>query len=433
MFKTPVKVNHNNKLNTDELCLVCMKELSGTDSVSCSRCFKRAHSSCLKLPQRETRRNRDAYVCLICTKETLRNKNLTTKSTKEQAPPTELVKVPNPVASNSSGSLSDMFAFLKAFRDDFDAFKSVNTELLVTVGVLGNRVDEMAEQIKCINEVQITVHTRIDEVETQNQKLLHRLQKMEGESNTLNQNKLANNLIITGIDKRDDPDNSFWKLVSVLGANISKDDVSAIILLKSKRGNAKDNLRSPGFVLNTLLVKFCSGKPKSELIEKKKALGVLFSEQLHNTGAAAKSITHLDKTKQAIYFRDHLTTFSMSLFERAKQIQRRGEFKYLWTKASTILMCKASKLKTLRITSHNDLDEIEKTLAHEEELVETQKEVIITTRNLDTNYPNNVNEIGAAAVVTEETSTEIGSVINTDINSKNTSTQIISIDNGLAI
>lgn len=184
----------------------------------------------------------------------------------------------------------------------------------------------------------------------ENRALRSRIAHLEGNHNKLIQEKLVNNLIITGISKRLEPSVAFWKLVELLAVNISKQDVIQIELLRAKTTTAK-RLR---FATSTILVKFATFAPKLLLIKRKREIGVAFSQQLGELLPDQST----SSSNSVIYFRDHLSSFGHRLFNRAKQAKAIVGFKFVWTRNTEILMCKDKEAKVFHILNDADLDNL---------------------------------------------------------------------------
>lgn len=98
--------------------------------------------------------------------------------------------------------------------------------------------------------------------------------------------------------------------MKTLKANIRPVDVSSIEVLNAKHSKRAHN-RQRNFTNITMLVKMANYNAKVELLKKKKAIGVLFDQQR----------TDHSGPKREIYFRDHLTTYSNSLFGKARALK----------------------------------------------------------------------------------------------------------------
>lgn len=269
-------------------------------------------------------------------------------------------------------SNEDIIKFLHTFKrdieDKMDSMKqecttqidSLKSELALKLGVMeeehqkavqnidlltekfdfmADNVDELRVTTSSINE-QLTETTRTGLVTE------HHVTVLEGQLNKLNQEKLVNNLVITGFAKASRPEEVFWNLVNTLEANVRPEDVSCIEILNAKQTNRTQN-RQRNFT-NINLVKMSNYHAKVELLKRKKAIGVLFDQQVSGP----------TQRKRQIYFRDHLTAFSNSLFEKARSLKDSYGFKYLWTKDGRILISKAQGAKTYEITSLLDLERL---------------------------------------------------------------------------
>lgn len=216
--------------------------------------------------------------------------------------------------------ITDAIAFFEAKYED------VKKELATVKNISGQTTKEASETGKVAEAHEFHLH------------------RIEGEVNKFHQQKLINNLVITGFAKVDSPEATFWALIQQLKANVQRNDVSTIQIL-----NAKPTSNRRAFKTFTLLVSFANHNAKVELIKKKREAGVVFTDPEGT------------QRRRQIYIRDHLTKYGIFLFEKAQEFKNEFQFKFLWSRDGRILLCNTPNEKTFEINSLNDLQVLYRT------------------------------------------------------------------------
>lgn len=206
-------------------------------------------------------------------------------------------------------------------------------------------------------EAQKQTTEAIGRVNSTMESAMQKIEKIEVDLNRQLQDAQANNLVISGLAKVEDPTSSFWKLVELVNAEITRDDVNVVHLLKAKREKTK-NGSDPRFISDTIFVKFRSNQAKGRLINAKTRMGATFDTQLKEI--TVRDVPEPGKKPRVIMFRDHLTERSMQLFDKAKERQVKLQYKFVWTKNGQILMRPFERGPVFRIRSHADLDRLPK-------------------------------------------------------------------------
>lgn len=250
---------------------------------------------------------------------------------------------------------------MAAFRVELTEVKRENAEIVKSVEFMSEKYDEMQKGVEQCNQAVDDAKLDIGCLKTLSSESSARLDKLEAELNLQAQAAVRNNLVITGLSKTEKPADTFWQLVSSMKAKTVQSDVASVELLKkfeAKDQQATSKATANGtFSSDTILVRFNSNEAKADLIKAKKELGVAFADQVQ--GLVARSTTHHPGAKpRVLFFRDHLTEFSMKLFEAAKNKQAQLGYRFLWTKNGQILMRQADRGNVHRIRSIGDLDKL---------------------------------------------------------------------------
>lgn len=394
-------------------CAACNAPIEPNEiNLTCANCKKVFHASepCTGIsPKNITASFKASFCCIACAGEK--------RHRAAKRPPTDIVSPerkssktttaatvdcstkPSREATSSPSSeptLTEVFRLLERFQSktaaDLEAIKIGNKGALDAVKLFSERVQNLERDVGTATSTAVAASTSVAEIArtnanlekrfTQlessvntikadldnrespeggsdplrnqlaedNKTLLRRLINLEGDHNRLLQEKLLNNLIITGISKTLDPTAAFWKLVQLLAVNIAKEDVRDIQLLRAKV--SRDSSKSQRFATSTILVKFASSAPKILLVKKKREIGVAFSNQIAELLPQQSAVSK----HTAIFFRDHLSSFSLNLYNKAKEAKSTIGFKFVWTKNAEVLMCQDKGSKVFKIRNEIDLE-----------------------------------------------------------------------------
>lgn len=160
--------------------------------------------------------------------------------------------------------------------------------------------------------------------------------------NSLFQDKLSNNLTVSGVPAADGEnlEKVFIKIASLLNVDLSSSD------FKVKRITSKVNNK-----FSNLLVEFNDIKFKSTLLKNKKNIFFFFISLL-------PSKLGFDSDKREILFFHQLKNQNIHLLAEARKLRSNYNFKFIWYQNNQILARKAEKSKILSIRSIAELDGI---------------------------------------------------------------------------
>lgn len=217
---------------------------------------------------------------------------------------------------------------------------------------LSDLVDELRKENALILRQNEQLKQQVEQTKQESNKYNETARDIEGEINKIKQDKLTNNIVITNMPKGNNCVDDFWNLTTKIDAKIEKSDVVAVELMHSSN-NKNKNKRGSSSRTNTVLVRFNNHHAKIELIKKKSRAGSVLHEQFATNKNAQQNV-------QAIYFRDHLTSYGLDLFAKCKSIQKQAKLKYCWTKDCQIYLRESEKSKVIKITSLADVDSVKK-------------------------------------------------------------------------
>lgn len=261
-------------------------------------------------------------------------------------------------------------AQFSAMREELVAMKAEHTTFRESVTFINAKYEEMKQTQETNTKDLRDVQAKVDRLNKWSTDSAGVVAKLEAGLNKQAQSDLKNNLVITGLSKTAQPADTFWKLVELMRADIVREDVESVVLLKRHDAAGEQNNRhqahnqqAPGqqesrqqtFVSDTILVRFRSNEAKGKLIRAKQALGIVFAEQVKGLVARSRD----PQRPRVIFFRDHLTDDTMKLYELARASKERAQYKFLWTKNGQILMRKAEGSPVVRVNTAVDLEKLQ--------------------------------------------------------------------------
>lgn len=251
---------------------------------------------------------------------------------------------------------------LECLRTELTDVKKENTEIVRSINFLSDKYDEIANKVDNNTRKDEANKLELDSLSATAKQTDARLDKIEAGLNQQAQDSQKNNLVITGLTKSQNPLDTFWKLAELIKADVSKNEVISVELLKKYQPTTQQQNQAAKerFVADTILVRFKSNEAKGRFIQAKATLGVAFASQVKEVVAPSSNGKNGSRPR-AIYFRDHMTEFSMELFDKAKSKQTALKYRFLWTKNGRILMRQSENSKVHRISTIADLDKLETT------------------------------------------------------------------------
>lgn len=230
--------------------------------------------------------------------------------------------------------------------------RNENRDILEAIQFSSNRMDSIEVNMATVTSKASNAIAAAEKAEKKTDEMETKIKRLEAQQNKLAQEKFRNNITITGISKSFDPSDAFWALVKAMDVKIERDDVERIELLNAKPRTSKPEQEK--YRSSTILVQFKHNKSKVTMIKRKRELGAVFAQQVAALLPPQASGSNLKNSE--IFFRDHLTSFGMTLFAQAKELQKSINFKFLWTRDGEILMAQAEKTKVFPIRSSLDID-----------------------------------------------------------------------------
>lgn len=213
--------------------------------------------------------------------------------------------------------------------------------------------DELKKENSALKK---TVHSLV----VKNNKLETEVSMLTTGLNSLIQDKLAKNLIITGIPVTEGED--LIKLMITIGLLLKVDISDAkfrVRRLFSKKGGKYVNL----------LVEFDDIQLKTELLKQRKQLPLLVSQ-----------LGLLSETEKQIFFFHHLTSTYLNLLSEARKLKDSHKLRYIWYQNNQVLIKRENCSKIFAVKSLMDLHGLQNLISSEKKL--ERSEVIVGSNDV---------------------------------------------------
>lgn len=303
------------KTQHKQICFNCNSVITitrNTKIICCTQCQNISHSQCID----ESEGNENNWKCNTCTLHTKTNQKPNNKNKNLNF--TQLLDQVEICTQKEEPSNKDIINIMKGMIESqqflsykFDSFESAVKSLQKENNILKSTVSNL--------------ETRIDYLET--------------EINKIQQQKLNNHIVITGIPTTEDTNinQSISKIMDTLQMNLSTEDIMQTRIMKSK--NSK-NLYAP------ILIEFRNNNTKTLLLEKIKTNGPILAAQL-NVNSNKKINIH-----------EYLSDFNKNLLQEVRKLKSEFDLKFVWYKHGYIWARKTTTSSIFRISGSSDINEL---------------------------------------------------------------------------
>lgn len=166
--------------------------------------------------------------------------------------------------------------------------------------------------------------------------------ELESELNDIKQEKLANQIVISGIPKK--PNENLLELTINVGkkleVNLKEDEII------SARRMEKSNVEANKYIA-PILITFRNNNLKAELLKNQKTMGKVTTDQLE-----------MEPKGKLIYLNEYVTDHTLRLFAKTKKAALVKNYKYVWIQNARVLVRKIDRGKITKISSDLDLDQL---------------------------------------------------------------------------
>lgn len=321
--KTSSESEYTSEAEGGDLCDTCERPIKETDkSVTCGICSKIHHIKCVSVKSTEyndMKKNKTKWVCFD-------KHNCHSNLNKSIVKSKELNKVQNINDvdfdnMNMNEMLKTLFHSQQFISNQIDDFAKKQNQLI-------NDNKELKQQVKknCFKTTQLE----------------SKVIELESELNDIKQEKLANQIVISGIPKI--PNEKLAEVLVKIGGklevNIKEDE---IISARRMEKSATESINYTAPILVTLR----NVQLKTELLQKQKTLGKLITDQIQ-----------LEPKGKMIYINEFVTEHTLRLFAKTKKAALEKNYKYVWIQNARVLIRKIERGKIIKISSDLDLDQI---------------------------------------------------------------------------
>lgn len=205
---------------------------------------------------------------------------------------------------------------------------------------INSRIDTLEKQSNTILTEFRLLQEDVNNLTKNQNKMREELLDMNIELNTLKQNAVNSDVIITGIHEVKDE-----KLLDVVNKVLQEyklvlrnTDYNSIYRMKNKSDTSK---------FSPICIEFYSGALKGAIIKQQKILGPVLLHMID------KSLPETDLRK--IYFKDRLIKYNMELLKAARRFKADNNYKFVWYQNSDVLLKKNETSQCVKIRSPADL------------------------------------------------------------------------------
>lgn len=219
-----------------------------------------------------------------------------------------------------------------AFKEKFETLLNDVKHIKTTVDSTDTRLGDVIEEVNKLKRENEALKTRVEILEDRNYNLEKSVYELE-------QYGMRNDIIISGIPNNDKEDlqEVVTKLASLIGVEIREYDICAMHRLGNKD-------------LSPIIVRLANRQKKERMLKLARKEAITSSELGYSRN-------------EKIYLSEHLSKYSQFLLDNAKSVLRKdGLVKFIWPSEGKILVRATEKSKILRITSMEDIYDLETNL-----------------------------------------------------------------------
>lgn len=189
--------------------------------------------------------------------------------------------------------------------------------------------------INKVNEMENKMHSLLME----QQILKSTINSLQWELHILNQEKINNNVVISGIpNSYIQPIDNVKNISKFIGADINDDDIDEIRLVNTPNKYTKE-------IQTTYFVQFKSNEIKCNFMKNKKSINHILPQQIG-----------IPDTVKVITYRAQTTKYIMQLLTKAKELKVELNFKFIWINSNNeINLRKNEQSKIYTIKTEDDI------------------------------------------------------------------------------
>lgn len=206
---------------------------------------------------------------------------------------------------------------------------------------ISNRFDEFNGTVRQLQDENLLLKSNVNKLEHKMQLMENELGTIQSELNKIQQEKLNNQIVITGIPTEQNPSTIIPAIASILKIELSTTDIKSSRFLQKKNQTLK---------YAPLLIEFNKQSNIGELlIQKYKQNGPLLPTQLN--------IPQSQSIKK-IFINEYLTDNNRNLITQARKLRNTHNFKFIWYKNGYIWAKQNEGSNTYKLSSMLDLQNL---------------------------------------------------------------------------
>lgn len=319
-------------LNFNMPCGICNSNVSPSKLITCTICGVGFHSTCTKIGSSTNLKSLiGKWKCKNCSEANL---TVRKKITSDEN---------NSVDNFSLNSLADIKDGITSILSKIKSLTTTVDSVEASVTFCSNKIDDFDGKLDSLNLKMITFDNRLTDLDEKYNKLQTEIDRLKTENNILEQNRLINNIEVTGIPYTTNESliDILINLSNKLNITLNVSDVSNIYRTKVSKENT-----------SKIVVQFLNNSIKQELLH-----GI--KKMFKNGNPLTAHNIHKSFQSTNVYINDHLSVGNRKLFWLSKLVAKQYEFKYVWANASGVFMKKVDGSTGYRVSSVDQLKKID--------------------------------------------------------------------------
>lgn len=337
----------------------CCKEEKDDDfSLSCSKCSKMFHCTCVGLDNRIfTPKETACWKCPVCLNmlpEGHKNVSIFRGSKKQAVNPSQQVQIETSLTREDVGEIvesvmSIQFSELlsKVNTSIVSALNSKFKPIQDEIGEMMKAMDHMNEQFEYMRQEHKTTQENIKTLKDENDKLRTTVIDLSGRVNLLEQHARAKNIELQCIPEKQQE--NVINIVKDLGQAIKcvideKHIINCTRVAKLQRDSNRPR---------SIIVEFVSPRLRDEFI----AAAINYNKT-NPTNKLNSSILGISGPKSQIYVSEHLSPANKALHAASRIKAKQMNYKFVWVKNGRIFVRKNDASSYIWIKDNNALDKM---------------------------------------------------------------------------
>ena len=313
-------------------CEKCLKSITkGRPGVKCGNCISVFHVKCADIVDevlKDLKAGSTTWLCPDC-------RSTSNTSIIDDTVP---INAHDVLSDITTPNFADIVTILKGIQIQLDSLKN-------SVNFLCNSLDEIKLTVADLNKDAQHSNQRLELLEKKSEAQAEQINSMEALLDRPTQELNQNNIILCGIPPNSEDIPSIIMNIANLGVTITKEDLIYIKQMSHIK-------QSTSLLNNAFIVKLKTIEIKNLLLSSFRKRKTIFFHELATGFSAALQ-------NQRIFLLHHLTKFQSRLYNAAKIVKNKLNFKYLWCKNNKIYLREKSDSRVYQIDSFNHINQFD--------------------------------------------------------------------------